>query len=371
MKIGIFPVMAGRRGGGPETYEHNLVKGMSRFAPEHQYHVFCLSEAAARSFPETGDNVHYEILAPRLRLVSMSLSLPLAIKRGGLDIFHATFTPPPYSPRDYVFTMHDTSMFEHPEFYPALIRLRLNRLIRTGLRKSRVVICISEHCRQTVRDLFDIPDERLAVAYHGIDPNFKRVEAENARKQVIRHYGLHDPYMLYVGKFEKRKNIFRILKAYREFIDRNGSEVKLVMAGKRDWNNDAVDKLVTELELADHIIQPGYVDAAHLPALYSAAEVFLFPSLWEGFGFPVLEAMTCGTPVITSNSSSLVEVAGNAALLTDPYQVDDIAQAMDRLHNDAKLKQQLVKKGFERTGDFSLEKCTQQTLNAYEQALHN
>ncbi|MFK8031722.1 MAG: glycosyltransferase family 4 protein [Gammaproteobacteria bacterium] len=369
MKIGIFPVMAGRRGGGPETYEHNLVQSMSSYAPENNYHVFCLSEAAAQSFPETGDNVHYEILKPGWRTVSMALSLPLAVKRSQPDIFHSTFTPPPFSPGRNVFTMHDTSMFEHPEFYPTLIRLRLNRLIKSGLRKSKMIICISEHCRQTVQDYFGIPDERLAVAYHGIDPRITRVDEEQARKVVVEHYGLDAPYMLYVGKFEKRKNVFRILRAYREFIDQNGRDVKLVMVGKRDWNAEAFDALVAELDLGDHVIQPGYVDSAHLPALYSAAEVFLFASLWEGFGLPVLESMACGTPVITSNGSSLAEVAGDAALLVDPYDVSDIAAAMNRLHNDNELKQQFVQKGFDRTGHFSLEQCAAKTLEAYQRAL--
>lgn len=361
--------MAGRRGGGPETYEHNLVHGLSHIAPEHEYHVFCMSQEAADSFPATGNNVKFEILKPRQRMVSMALSLPLAIRRSKVDLFHATFTPPPYFSRPHVFTMHDTSMFEHPEFYPPLIRLRLNSLIKTGLKKSRVVLCISEHCRQTVQDYFGIPDERLAVAYHGIDPAFKPVEKAQARKLLKSHYNLHAPYFLYVGKFEKRKNIFRILEAYREYIDQHGTDVKLVMAGKRDWNSAAVDKLVTKLELSEHVIEPGFVTPEHLPALYSAAELFVFPSLWEGFGFPVLEAMSCGTPVITSDGSSLREVAADSALLVDPYQVPDIAAAMTRLQNDDSLKQLLIGRGNRRIQDFSWQKCVKDTLTAYQQAL--
>ena len=370
MKIGFFPVMAGRRGGGPETYEIQLLRALWKVAPEHEYHVFCLDQAAADAFAMSGEGVYFHVLKPRNRFLSMTLSLPFALRRAGVDVLHATFTPPPWAPLRYVFTMHDTSMFDHPEFYPPMIRWRLNTLIRRGLSQSAVVLCISDYVRQAVRDRFAISDERLAVAWHGIEACYRPMDGDQARALVREYYELDGPYILYVGKFEKRKNVFGILNAFRRFVDRHGKDVHLVMAGKPDWNKAAVDREIEELGLQGLVVTPGYVPGDHLPALYSAARMFVFPSLWEGFGFPILEAMACGLPVVTSNTTGLAEVAGDAALLVDPRDCDAIAEAMARCHYDDALRCELIERGFERLRSFSWEQCARQTLAVYERCLN-
>ncbi|MDX1655580.1 MAG: glycosyltransferase family 1 protein [Candidatus Competibacteraceae bacterium] len=368
LKIGLFPVMIGRRGGGPETYERQLIQTLARIAPQHDYRVYCLSRAAAAALEPLPVRVARPVLGPGPRTLSMMVSLPLALARDRPDLLHVTFTPPPVSPRAYVFTLHDISMFVHPEFYPVRIRLRLNALIRLGLRQARLILCISEHGRQMARERFGIAEERLAVAYHGVDACYRPVPQSEARQRLRRHYGLEGSYLLYLGKYERRKNIFRLLEAFRLFRERNDG-VKLVMAGKRDWNAAAVDRLIAQLELDGQVLEPGYIPLEHLPALYSAAHCFVFPSLWEGFGLPVIEAMACGTPVITSRGSCLEEIAGGAARLVDPHRVEDIAQALEELYRNPALGGELRRRGLIRAAQFSWEACARQTLAAYRQAL--
>ncbi len=361
--------MIGRHGGGPETYEYQLLHALERLGGDHEYHVFCLNQAAVEAFALDSERIHYHLLKPANRLLSMTFSLPLAVRRARIDVFHSTFTPPPFMPSCSVFTMHDTSMFDHPEYYPTLIRIRLNSLIRYGLRGSRQVLCISEYVRQAVKDRFCLPDARLSTVWHGIDKRFKPVDRREAQQLLARKYAVEGDFLLYVGKFEKRKNIFRILEAYRHFIAAQGRDIQLVMVGKPDWNENAVMAKIAALGLQGLVVTPGYVCAEDLPALYSGARMFVFPSLWEGFGFPVLEAMACGLPVVTSNTTGLAEVAGDAALLVDPEDSRAIAEAMLQCQQNESLRQQLIDNGYRRLALFSWKQCARQTLRAYEQAL--
>ncbi len=371
MRVGLFPVMVGRRGGGPETYERELLQALVRVEPENDYHVFCLDEAAREACRLEHPAVRYHILRPRNRVISMSLTLPRLLRRIDPDVFHATFTPPPIVPPRTVFTMHDTSMFDHPEYYPLRIRLRLNPLIRRGVERASLVLCISDYVRQAVRRRFGLDEARLAVAWHGITADYREraTGTDAASDAVAEAFGIRGPYVLYVGKFERRKNVFRILEAYRHFIDRCDDAVQLVMAGKPDWNAEAVARRIDELGLGGRVLTPGYVDEKTLPALYGGARMFVFPSLWEGFGLPLLEAMSAGTPVVTSQTTALAEVAGDAALLVDPLDSRAIGEAMLRCHGDPELRRRLIERGHERLTAFSWERCARSTLDAYRRCL--
>jgi glycosyltransferase involved in cell wall biosynthesis len=165
-----------------------------------------------------------------------------------------------------------------------------------------------------------------------------------------------------------RKNIIRMLEAFHHFRHEVKSEIKLVLAGTKSWTSEGIDETIERLKLKDHVIELGYVNNHDLPVLYSGAEMFVFPSLWEGFGIPVIEAMACSTPVLTSNNSALPEVAGGAAVLIDPYSVEDIASGMYKLFSDATLRQSLRAKGLERAKFFTWRRTAQQTLEAYKRA---
>jgi len=367
MKIGIFVMMAGLESGGPETYESQLVRSLVACDRENEYHIFCL-DAVKNSFHIDAENMQYHYIWPNVRWISLPTCLPLKLLKSGIKILHATFIPPPISPKKYVFTMHCTSHFVHPEFYDSAILWRLNQFIDRGMKNAARILCVSEHVRDLVSEKYRVSKDRLPVVYHGVNERFHPVPLHQAKAQIKQHYGIDGPFMLYVGKLMARKNIIRILEAYHRFRNEVSKEVKLVLVGKRIWTSEGIEETLSQLKLKDHVIELGYVKHEDLPNLYSAAEMFLFPSLWEGFGIPVIEAMACGTPVITSNNSCLPEVAGNAALLVNPYSVDDIAGAMHKIHSNSALKEQLSQTGLLRSKEFTWKKTAEQSLLVYRQA---
>jgi len=368
MRVGVFVTWAGREAGGPETYEHCLVRALAALDGHNEYEIFCLSRSAAESFGLSRGNVHFHVLSPGIRWISIPVSLPLALMRSRVDLVHVTSVPPPLSPTDYVFTMHDISMFTHPEFYPPAIRWRLKNLLIRGMERARVVLCISGTVRDLIAERFHIPADRLAVAYHGVGDGFRPMPGAAARTLVRDRYGIREPYMLFVGKLTARKNVVRILEAYHRFRREFRSELRLVLVGKRTWKSEGIDETIARLALDGNVIRPGYVADPDLPALYSAAETFVFPSLDEGFGLPVLEAMACGTPVLTSQLSCLPEIAGDAALFVNPLSVDTIAEGMWRLATDAELREVLRERGIERARSFTWSEAARRTLAAYHQA---
>ena len=359
--------MAGRQAGGPETYERCLVASLAQLDCDNEWHVFCLNQKAADSFAVAQPNFSFHVLHPRWRAVSMVTSLPLQMLRTGVDLLHATFAPPPLSPRRYVFTNHCLSSFTHPEFYDDAIRFRLNALISAGLRKAERIICVSENTRELTAELFGTPMERMTVVPNGVAQAFRVLAADGVRQRLAARYGITGRYVLYIGKLEKRKNVVRILEAYAQYRAAIKDDVKLVLVGRRTPTSDGIDEAIERLRLHDAVIEPGYVDDADLPVLYNGAEMFVFPSLWEGFGIPVLEAMACGTPVVTSNVSALPEVAGDAALLVDPLRSEDIAAAMHQIANEPDLREQLRARGLRRAASFSWTRTARETLTAYRQ----
>lgn len=357
--------MAGRRAAGPETYEVNLVRSIAAADRKNEYHVFCLSREAAESFDLQQDNIHYHVLWPKFRWASIPISLPIELHANQIDLFHATFIPPPVSPIGYVLTLHDLTTFQNPEFYHPLIRWRLNRAISRGLKKARRIVCVSGCVRDMVSEAFGISSNRLAVVHHGVSDEFRPIPLDEARDVLLQEYGINGRYLLFVGQMKARKNIIRILEAFAQFHHETRSEINLALVGRRGHTADGIDEALARLQIKKNVIELGHVKTSHLPALYSAAEMLVFPSLFEGFGFPVIEAMACNTPVITSNVSALPEVAGDGALLVDPLSVQDIAGAIYGLYSDARLRQSLREKGLARAKHFSWARAAQETIAAY------
>ena len=369
MRFGTFVVFAGRDAGGPQTYEQLMPLAIANLDSKHEYHIYCVEAGAVATYQPLPANVQVHVLRPSLRSISIPLTLPLALLRDGIDLLHATLIPPPFCPVDYVFTMHDVTPFVHPEFYPPSIRLRLTSLLRRGLNKAKLILCVSEHVRDTTAEYLGISRDRMTVVHHGLHPRFRQVTLNEARSQMEAAFQLPHDYVLYVGHIEKRKNIVRMLEAFQLFRRSASSQVKLVLAGKRNWDTRYFDEAVARLGLHDVVVELGYVPDALMPSLYSAARVLLFTTLWEGFGFPVIESMACGTPVVASNVSSLPEIAGGAALLADPNSADDIAGALHRLYFDEALRAALRTKGLIRAAEFTWERAAKETLAAYERAM--
>lgn len=358
--------MAGRQAGGPETYEVSLAHALAEAEGDHTLDIFCLSDAARSALESPSPRVRYHTLRPGSRWLSIPISLPLAVRRVKPDVLHATLTAPRHPNAPLVFTIHDLTMFENPEFYRPLVRIRLQQAIRPAIERARLLLCISGCVRNEVQQRFNVSPDRLVVVHHGVHSRFQRIE--DAGQFVSERLGITRPYLLFTGQMKLRKNIFRLIEAFA-LLRARGFDLTLVLVGRRGDTSEGMDELMDKYKVRGHILELGHAPDDLLPLLYSAAEAFVFPSLHEGFGLPVLEAMACGTPVLTSDISALPEIAGDAALLVNPKHTEEIADGMQRLLEDSSLRATLIASGFSRARHFSWAACAQHTLSAYRQAM--
>jgi len=287
----------------------------------------------------------------------------------GIDLFHATdhLLPRLYCVKS-VFTLHDLVFQVYPETHKSLNRWFLRLMIPRFLRAADAIIAISQWTKSDAVRLYGIPEEKITVIYEGVHPRFHRLhqtEIAAARQK----YRLPQHAILYVGTIEPRKNLITLLDAYVQMLRQHAvaDDTKLVIVGRKGWLYEPFFRRLHELGLEGQVIFPGFVADKDLPAIYAAADVFVFPSLYEGFGLPVLEAMACGAPVVCSNSSSLPEVAGDAALQFAPTDVASLAAALQRILSDGELRRRLVAAGVQRAQHFTWEETARQTLQVYRQ----
>lgn len=294
---------------------------------------------------------------------------PRQAKKDQLNLFHAQYYPTPRLDIPVILTVHDLR-FLHMFKANRLPRYIYHKIVVPySILQADRIIAVSHFTKKDLLEHFKIPEEKIDVIYNPLPPHFKVAPDKNLLSQVREKYRLPESYLLYVGNLEPRKNLGRLIEAY--LILRKKLESNLVIVGTPEWQYAKLFDLVREKHLDREIIFTGYVPDEDLPSLYSLARMFVFPSLFEGFGIPVIEAMACGTPVVTSNVSSLPEVAGDAGILVDPYDAESIAEGISRVLTDSKLKRELIKKGYERIKAFDAGQIAGQVLNTYKKVLSN
>ena len=301
-----------------------------------------------------------------VRVAWEQLVQPWILRQIGADLAHApVFVGPLFAHCPVVVTIHDLSFIRFPALFRPANRFYLTAMTRLSARRARRLIAVSAQTAKEVTRLLGVPPERVDVVYHGVDPMFRPLPAHEIAAFRQRR-GLPERYVLFVGTLEPRKNLLRLVEAFARI---RHSGVKLVLAGGKGWLYDELFATVKALGLSEKVIFPGYVTSDELPFWYNAAAVFSYPSVYEGFGLPVLEAQACGTPVLTSNVSSLPEAAGDGALMVDPYSVDALAVGLDRLLTDQPLRQQLRGLGLAHAEQFSWPRTAQETVRVYRRAL--
>ncbi len=367
MRIGIPVMFAGRGAGGPEVYEVELLRALALIDKESEYHVFCLNRRARSAIGVSAENFIFHEVWPEARILSMLTTLPFQISKTRVDVLHTPVIPPPLVTQDYLMTLVCSTTFRHPEFYPPAIRVRLKALLHRGIRNSRLILCVSNSVREHCAEAFRVPMERLRTVYLGASPRFQPVAEAEKRSLLKERFGLTVPYFLFSGRWEKRKNVARILEAFALFKQQTRLPHKMVLTGSRTWASKEVEATIASRHLAGDIVDLGKSPVADLPVLYAGADALVFASLWEGFGMPIVEAMACGTPVITSNCSSMPEIAGDAGLLVDPYSPESIACAMRQIGDNSALRASLGAAGLARAKQFTWERCARETLAAYRQ----
>lgn len=303
---------------------------------------------------------------PRVRIPWEQLLAPMLLRRSGADLFHGVHSVVPVAcPVPSVVTVHDLAFIRFPQTFRAYNRTYLDLATRLSVRRAARVLVVSEHTRREVIGLLGVPPERVVVTPNAAREHFRppdpaALEAFRARK------GLPERFVLYVGTLEPRKNLTTLLEAYA--IVAQDQAAPLLVGGGKGWLYDAVFQRLEALGLRDRVRFVGYLDEEELPLWYAAATVFVFPSIYEGFGMPPLEAMACGTPVVASNTSSLPEVVGDAGLTVSPYDPAALAEAIRRVLDDADLRQELRERGLRQARAFSWRLTAERTLAAYEAA---
>jgi glycosyltransferase involved in cell wall biosynthesis len=285
---------------------------------------------------------------------------------GEVDIVHSTaFTMPLVSKPKTVVTIHDLSIFIYPQHHTEANYQFVTRNVHQAARRANFIIAVSESSKREVMRFLHMPEEKIGVVYEAAGDIFHQKCPSDTVAMIKNKYKINKRYFLSVGSLEPRKNLGRALVAFKALIEMKKADYQFVIAGGKGWKNEAFYNLIRKLDIDEHLVFTGYVPEEDLPALYQGADVFVYPSLYEGFGLPVIEAMASGVPVITSNTSSLPEVAGDAALLVRPTEVFEIYEAMEALATRPELREELRDKGKNQSNLFSWEKTAYKTLEVY------
>lgn len=352
--------------GGPRTYVLGLVDALLKYDRANEYVVFYNDPAHLGRFPQAREIV----LAgrnPIARLFREHVLLPLACRREEVDLLHCPKSAIPFfSPCPTVVTLHDLIPLRHPMTEKFAARVYWGLQIPIAARRSSFVITVSEHARREIMADFGVSAERIRAIMLGFDPAMLWPHDAAEVAAIRGRYGLPDGYILYVGTIQPRKNIDTLIEAYARLKREKGIAEKLVIVGRKGWLYDKLFARISELGLGDDVIFTGFVPDEDLPFIYDGARVFAYLSLFEGFGLPPLEAMACGVPVITSDTTSLPEVVGDAGIAVPPTDVAQVSEALFRVLSDPVWAAAMREKGKVRASLFSWEVAARETLEIYK-----
>ena len=354
------------------SYVRQLLEAIGR-RPESERYRFLVYVRDADRDALPALPAHFEVAAEEAPGYSLAELTGFAwrIFRARLDLFHAThYVLPPLPKTRAVVTIHDIIHLLYPHFLPSRAAHFYARvMIRRALQRADRIITVSYNSKRDLTDYFGIPGSRTEVIYNGVAARFRPDVPEEERQRVARLHGLSRPYLLFLGGEKPHKNVQNVVRAFAEARRRRDLPHSLVLAGPMPENPGRLEALISALDLSAAIRRTGIVDEEDLPGLYSGADALLYPTLYEGFGLPVVEAMACGVPVLTSATSALKEIAGGYAYLVDPMDVEAIAGGIEALATDEKVRADYALLGRKRALDFSWDKAAERTLEVYESAL--
>jgi len=373
VRIGLEITAAVQQGGGIGRYVREMLCALSNIDQSNQYSLFYASNNksnhAMLDLPDNFRVRHLPMNDIWLARIWQRIRLPLPVEliTGFIDIYHSPdFTlPPTLSGIPTLLTVHDLSFLRDPESAAPRLRGYLEVAVKRSVRLATHILADSQSTKDDLIELYLTPEDKITVLYAGVSSAFRPILDSSQLMKVRKRYNLGDqPFVLSVGTLQPRKNHIALIKAFELAL--RDSDYNLVLAGGQGWSYEEVHDLVRLRGLQHRVLFAGFVADEDLSALYSSADVMAFPSLYEGFGLPVLEAMACGVPVLASNVSCLPEVAGAAALFVDPRDVEAMSAAMLKLLSNVDLRETLRKKGFERVEQFSWQSSAVNLLRVYK-----
>ncbi|MGC9332844.1 MAG: glycosyltransferase family 4 protein [Anaerolineae bacterium] len=353
----------GRQRGGNESYLLGLFAGLASIAEQASMRISLIVADKGRRLVRS--DPRFQCLnvidaGPYRRLPFLLWQQTAILSQLRPDWYISTFFLPPVTPCKAGVLIHDLSFRAHPEYFPPAVAFYMRLLTSLAVHRASLVIALSQFTRREIERFHPSAAGKMAVVYPGISPEFVADGDPAADDQVLAELGIHHPYLLAVGNVHPRKNLGRLLAAWEQLRDAGSRPPSMVWAGMGRWQSEPL----LEQARAAGVHLPGFVPARHLPALYRRAKALAYPSLYEGFGLPPLEAMACGTPVLTSNNTALPEAVGNAAVTVDPTQVDALADGLARVLFDPHLRRALRGRGLDRARQFRWEQSAWQLLDA-------
>jgi glycosyltransferase involved in cell wall biosynthesis len=374
MHIGIDAHAIGARQGGNETYIANLIKSLAEIDGDNLYTIYLADAGAAAQWRERlttrHKNFSVRLLPPPTPLVRVPVYLTYELFRRPVDVLHVQYTAPPFCRAPLVVTIHDLAFERLPETFTRRGSFQLKLTVRRTAKKAAKIATVSEYSRQDLLDIYKLPPEKVVVTYNGVESSFTpQPSVPNEAEEIRKRFGVSRDFLLAVGSLQPRKNLVRLIRAYARLrSEREDFRPQLVIVGRKLWLTSEIFDEVKRQRWADDVILTGYVADEDLPALYRAARAFVYPSLFEGFGLPPLEAMASGTPVVTSDVSSLPEITGDAALLIDPNDERALANALIEIMNNDRLRAELREKGLAQAKKFTWRDAAEKTLRLYQEA---
>ncbi|MEM8963953.1 MAG: glycosyltransferase family 1 protein [Acidobacteriota bacterium] len=353
------------------TYVRNLVRHLVEIDRDNQY-LLLTGPTGGKQLSRLGDNVKTIPQRSPVYSIREQVTLSWTLFRAKVDLYHSThYVLPSLLPCPAVVTIHDIIHLLYPEFLPNRVAyFYAEQMLRRAVTKSERIIAVSRNTRKDLMSYFDVDGEDIEVVYNGIDDTFLEPVSDDDLDRWLQNLGLERPYLLFVGNPKPHKNLDNVVKALARAREKSDFPHRLVCVGGRDEALEWKIRQRAEQEgIADRLVLLGHVAQEALPAIYRGASLFLYPTLYEGFGLPVVEAMASGVPVITSNGSALKEIAAGYAHLVNPLDVDGLARAIVQCLNDKEHTASLAKLGLRRSQDFRWPKAAEQTLEIYRRVL--
>lgn len=356
-----------------ESYARNLTLNLLEYDKSNEYVVYC-RRPVPEALLEYEDQAELRRCGLRKRKMCEQLWLSAAWQRDDLDVLHCVCSLPVIPPECTVLTVHGFSWRMTPEVFTRALRWYWILTAERTMRKATRLIAITNWTKNVVHDHLSIPKERIDVVHHGVElDDFSVSPSKEVRNRVRKKYQLNGRVLLHVGSLNPVKNLPFLIRAFARLASLDDySDCKLVLAGEEGWGAEEVRAAVADTGMGDRIVMTGYVSKEEIVALYHIADVFVFPSKYEGFGLPILESFAAGTPVVSSNVSCLPEVGGDAPIFFDPEGTEE--QLCDILANcldDKDLRQKMIERGKQRVDEFSWEKTARQTLETYRRAVES
>lgn len=336
-------------------------KQSSRQARTITNFVVYLKQKPLGDLPPASKNFKYKVFGPKFLWTQFALPLHLTFGKRPDLFFSMSHYGPRFSPVPYVITIFDLSYLHYPELFKKDDLYQLTNWTKYSIKGAKHIFAISKSTKDDIVKNYGVDPNKVAVTYIGYDQKLFKLQQKDKVEKVKGVYKISGDYIIFVGTLQPRKNLERLIESFSQLTH----HLQLVIVGKKGWLYDSIFQKVKDLDLEKRVIFTDYVPGVNLPALISGAKAYVLPSLWEGFGIPVIEAQACGIPVVISNVSSLPEVVGDSGILIDPEKTDSIANGIKK-SLDVKTRTDLVKKGLENVKRFSWEKCAKETLKVLE-----